>query len=357
MGFFKKRIFFVMEDEKMRKLSTALGILAAVLTVCGACSKKSAETTDARTPITVKVSTVQLPTQQMGLGLKMLQENTVKELGDWVDFKAYDSAQLYSAAEELEAVSRGEIQMCFAIGGSMETISQKIQIVKLPWLFPNLGTAYRVLDEGETGKQIFAPVEQAGMSVLGLFSSGSATVANNKRPLKIPADFVGLKMRAPGKMDSLNINALGANAVVTPSEETYSAIQQGVVDGMSTPSTVFIPRRYYEVQKYVTNSDNMSMQIGYLVGNMAWFEGLPAEFRRGLQKAIDDTISQMRRDVEADDAKLYQRMTDEGCEVHVLTDEEKALWKQASETVYTAMEKDLGADLIQLARSEAEQLR
>lgn len=341
----------------MRKLSTALGILAAVLTVCGACSKKSAETTDARTPITVKVSTVQLPTQQMGLGLKMLQENTVKELGDWVDFKAYDSAQLYSAAEELEAVSRGEIQMCFAIGGSMETISQKIQIVKLPWLFPNLGTAYRVLDEGETGKQIFAPVEQAGMSVLGLFSSGSATVANNKRPLKIPADFAGLKMRAPGKMDSLNINALGANAVVTPSEETYSAIQQGVVDGMSTPSTVFIPRRYYEVQKYVTNSDNMSMQIGYLVGNMAWFEGLPAEFRRGLQKAIDDTISQMRRDVEADDAKLYQRMTDEGCEVHVLTDEEKALWKQASETVYTAMEKDLGADLIQLARSEAEQLR
>jgi C4-dicarboxylate-binding protein DctP len=339
----------------MKKTAMVLSILAICLTAFGACSKKGdAAPAGGRSAVTLKVSTVQLPTQQMGIGLKLFQENAKKELGDRIDFRAYDSAQLYAAAEELEAVSRGEIQMCFAIGGSMETISQKIQVVKLPWLFPNLNTAYYVLDEGETGRQIFAPVEQAGMTVLGLFSSGSATVANNKRPLKVPTDFVGLKMRAPGKMDSLNINSLGANAVVTPSEETYSAIQQGVVDGMSTPSTVFVPRRYYEIQKYVTNSDNMSMQIGYLVGNKQWFEGLPEDFRQGLEKAIDDTISQMRRDVEAEDAQLYERMAAEGCEVHNLTDEEKALWKRASEAVYVAMAADLGADLIQLARSEAE---
>ncbi|MDR2134198.1 MAG: hypothetical protein LBP27_03755 [Treponema sp.] len=51
-----------------------------------------------RTPITIKVSTVQLPTQQMGLGLKMLEENIKKELGDWADFRGYDAAQLYSGA-------------------------------------------------------------------------------------------------------------------------------------------------------------------------------------------------------------------------------------------------------------------
>jgi C4-dicarboxylate-binding protein DctP len=316
----------------------------------------AASSGDKRTPVTIKVSTVQLPTQQMGLGLKMLEENIKKELGDWADFRGYDSAQLYSGAEELEAVGRGEVQMVFSIGGAMETISNKIQIVKLPWLFPNLTTAYKVLDDGETGKQIFAPVDQAGMTVLGLFSSGSATVANNKRPLRVPADFRGLKMRAPGKMDTLNINSLGANAVVTPSEETYSAVQQGVIDGMSTPSTVFVPRRFYEVQKYVTNSDNMSMQIGYLVGNKAWYNGLPAEFRAGLDRAIDATITQMRKDVEEQDAGLYARMAQEGCEVHNLTDDEKAQWKKASEAVYTAMEKELGTDLIVLAQKEASTL-
>ena len=195
------------------------------------------------------------------------------------------------------------------------------------------------------------------MTVLGLFSSGSATVANNKRPLRVPADFVGLKMRAPGKMDSLNMISLGANAVVTPSEETYSAIQQGVVDGMSTPSSVFVPRRYFEVQKYVTNSENMSMQIGYLVGNTAWLNDLPAEFRTGLMKAIDATISQMRKDIAEADVKLYDEMRAQGCEVYMLSDDEKAQWKKAAEKVYAAMEKDLGADLIKLAQSEAEKYR
>ncbi|MDR1319448.1 MAG: TRAP transporter substrate-binding protein [Treponema sp.] len=316
----------------------------------------AASSGDRRTPIVIKVSTVQLPTQQMGIGLKQLEDNIKKELGDWVDFRGYDSAQLYSGAEELEAVGRGEVQMVFAIGGAMETISNRIQIVKLPWLFPSLATAYKVLDDGETGRQIFAPVDQAGMAVLGLFSSGSATVANNKRPLRVPADFRGLKMRAPGKMDTLNINSLGANAVVTPSEETYSAVQQGVIDGMSTPSTVFVPRRFYEVQKYVTNSDNMSMQIGYLVGNKSWYNGLPAEFRAGLDRAIDATITQMRRDVEEQDAELYARMAQEGCEVHNLTDNEKAQWKAASEAVYVEMERELGADLIALARRESSTL-
>jgi C4-dicarboxylate-binding protein DctP len=336
----------------MKKLTVSAGIALMFVLAAGGCSK-SASTAQKRETVTIKVSTVQLPTQQMGIGLKMLEENLQKELGDWVDFRGYDSAQLYAGAEELEAVSRNEVQMVFAIGGAMETISSKIQVVKLPWLFPNLATAYKVLDDGETGKQIFAPVDEAGMTVLGLFSSGSATVANNKRPLKVPADFRGLKMRAPGKMDTLNINALGANAVVTPSEETYSAIQQGVIDGMSTPSTVFVPRRYYEVQKYVTNSDNMSMQIGYLVANKAWYNGLSAEFRAGMDRAIDATIAQMRKDVEEEDAKLYARMAQEGCEVHNLTDDEKAQWKKASESVYTVMEKELGADLIALARKES----
>ena len=308
---------------------------------------------EASKPVTVKVSTVQLPAQQMGLGLKMLEENAKKELGNSIDFRGYDSGQLFSGGEELEALARGEIQMVFAIGGAMETISNKIQIVKLPWLFPSLKTAYNVLDKGETGKQIFAPVEQAGMKIMGLFTSGTAAVANNKRPLRVPADFVGLKMRAPGKMDTLNMNSLGANAVVTASDETYSAVQQGVIDGMTTPSTVFIPRRFFEIQKYVTNSDNMSMQIGYLVANKAWYDGLPANFRAGLDKAIKTTIDKIRMDAEADEAQLYQRMAKEGCEVHNLTDAEKAQWKKASEAVYSAMNAELGAALIQLAQKEA----
>jgi C4-dicarboxylate-binding protein DctP len=101
----------------------------------------------------------------------------------------------------------------------------------------------------------------------------------------------------------------------------------------------------------------MSMQLGYLVANKEWLNGLPADFKAGLNRAVDATISQMRKDVASEDANLYKRMETEGCEVHNLTDDEKAQWKQASESVYTTMQNELGADLIALAKKEADTLR
>ncbi len=65
-----------------------------------------------------------------------------------LSFAPLVSAQLYAASEEIEAGSRGEVHFFFAIGGSMETISEKIQMVKLPFLFPSIDVAYKVLEEG-----------------------------------------------------------------------------------------------------------------------------------------------------------------------------------------------------------------
>jgi C4-dicarboxylate-binding protein DctP len=331
----------------MKKITLLVCIvLAFALTGCRG-RRQAAE------QISIRASTIQMPNQQMGQGLKMLEENIKKELGDKVDFKGYDSAQLYSSAAEIEAVSRGEIQMAFPIGGAMETISNKIQIVKLPWLFPNITTAYNVLENGETGKQIFAPVEEKDMRVLGFFTSGTASITNSRNPLRVPADFVGLKLRAPGKMETMTINALGANTIVTPSEEMYTAIQQGVLDGLSLPSMAFVQRRLYEVQKYVTNSDNLAMQIGYLIVNKTWYDGLPADIRAGIDRAVKVTIDKLREEAVGADIDMYRQMQDAGCEVYNLSDADKELWKQTAESVIKAMEAELGADLIALAKKEA----
>ena len=334
----------------MKKVFLMFCILAVL--ALGACSKSGSS--EKRKAITIKASTIQLPTQQMGLGMKMLEENLKKELGDWVDFRGYDSAQLYGAPEEVVAVSRGDVQMALAIGGVMETISSKIQIVSMTWLFPDVPTAYKVLESGETGKQIFAPAEQAGIKIVGFFNSGSAVVSNNRHPIRTPADFTGLKLRAPGKMDTMTITAMGANAIVTPSEEVYTAIQQGVIDGMSTPSTVFIGRRFFEINKYVTNTDNMSMQMSFMIANKAWYDGLPAEFRAGFDRAVKATVDKIRSDAVVDNDNAFSKMAQEGCEVHVLTDGEKAIWKATAEkSVWPAMYTELGAELIDLARKEA----
>lgn len=306
-------------------------------------------------PVTIKIATSQLPTQQMGRGIALLAENLEAKLGDRVNVLTYDSATLYDSTEEIGATQRNEIQIDFCTGGSMETVSEMIQMVKAPYLFPSLDVAYDVLDNSAFADAIFAPITESGLTMCGTFSSGNVVLANNDHPLQVPADFVGLKMRAPGTMDSMNLTALGATAMTTASDETYSAIQQGVIDGMSTPSSVFVPRKFYEIQHYVTDGENLSMQIGYIIMNTGWFNSLPEDVQALINEAIDDTVAQMRVDIAESTAGIFKKIESEGCEVYRLTDEERAQWKEATAVVYDQIAASLGQDLVDLAHSCVEE--
>lgn len=306
-------------------------------------------------PITIKIATSQLPTQQMGQGIALLAENLKAKLGDRVDVLTYDSATLYDSTEEIGACQRNEIQIDFCTGGSMETVSEMIQLVKAPYLFPSLDVAYDVLDNSAFADAIFTPITDSGLTMCGSFSSGNVVLANDDHPLRVPADFVGLKMRAPGTMDSMNLTALGATAMTTASDETYSAIQQGVIDGMSTPSSVFVPRKFYEVQHYVTDGENLSMQIGYVIMNTGWFNSLPEDVQALVNEAIDDTIAQMRIDIAESTDGIFKRIEEEGCEVYRLTDEERILWEDATSAVYDQIAASLGQELIDLAHNCVEE--
>ena len=328
-------------------------VMAFALLGCGGGGGGRARRGQSEDVINIRASTIQLPGQQMGIGLRLMEENLEKELGDRVNFLGYDSATLYSSPADLEALSRGEIQFVFAIGGMMETISSLLQVARLPWLFPNANTAYRFMETSETARRIFAPLENAGLMVTGLFSSGNTIFTNSIKPLVVPADFVGMKIRTPGTMDTLSLDALGANALVTPSEEMYSMIQNAVIDGLMIPSAVFVPRRLFEVQRYMTHPGFMVFQVGYLVTNLEWYNGLPADFRAGLDRAINATVTQMRINVEEEEARIYERAVNEGTEVHYLSDDELAQWKQIIPGIYDAVRAMHGADLIDLAVREA----
>jgi len=327
--------------------------VSLLISGCGGVDQSSDDTTQAPyEKIEIKFTTVQLPTQQMGIGLQRIKDLLDERLGDRVDVKIYPGAQLYSGAEEIEALSRGEVQFSYVIGGATETVSQKLQLVKLPFLFPNVDIGYKVLEEGETGKALFKPLNDIGLEVICILSSGRAAIANNERPLKVPSDFEGLKMRAPGKMDSMNLSRFGAITVTTPSEETYSAVQQGVVDGMTTPNTVFMARRYYEIQKYVTDGENISFQTGYLLVNKEWLDSVPEDIKEVLLDTVKEVAEQQRAEIKVESDELFEQMAEKGCIVHTLTPEEKEEWIKATEPTYEEMEDVVGKELIELAKKE-----
>lgn len=302
-------------------------------------------------PITIKVTTVQLPQQQLGKAALDFAKAVNEKMGDQVQVTAYTGAQLYSGAEELEALRKGEIQVVFAIGSMMETLDQTMQIFKMPYLFPSDEVAYKVLD-GSVGQQLFKNIEAKGIRVAGVVSSGRVVVSNNKRELRRPADFRGLKMRSSGRVETSILEALGATAIVTPSEETLTALQQGVIDGMSTPSSVFLQRRYYDVQKYLTDAGLIYWPFGVVLINKEFWNGLPDDVRNQLDGILKDQIAQMRSQIASETQKVLDEIAAKGVKVYRLTDEEVAAWREATAKVYDQYAGQIGADIIKAVRDE-----
>ena len=278
-----------------------------------------------------------------------------EKLKDKVRVRTYPAAQLYTGREEIQAIIKGEIQTAYVISSNMEPVHPCMELKNLPFLFPDIETLYKFFD-GPMGQKIFSNVEKKGVSVLGTVSSGSAIISNNIRPLLKVEDFKGLKIRSYGPMGALALKALGAIPVVIASEETYTALQQGVIDGALTPGVVFLARKYYDIQKFVTNAGMMNATLIYLITNTEWWNNLPVDIKAGISEAISRLIKEQRSEIIVDDKKVFEQIKAKGCQVTFLTPAEETEWKKALQPVYTEYGPKIGIDLIKEAQKEIERI-
>ena len=306
-------------------------------------------------PIDIKVSTIQLRQQQMGIGIERFAKYVQEELKDSVRVRTYPAAQLYTGQEEVQALMKGQTQIAYVIGSSLDMVEPAMQIMNLPYIFPTQDISYQLMD-GAMGKKLWGLVEKKGITFLGAVSSGTNVVFNSKRPVINAEDFKGLKLRSYGPMGASCLKGLGAMSVVTASEETYSALQQGVIDGGITPISVYVVRKYYEVSKYLTNPHMLNASYGYLIASKDWWDKLPSEIQAGLKKAVERLIKEQRKEMEEEVASYFQQAAAKGIQIHVQTSAEEAQWKKVLQPVYTEFVPMIGPDIVKDTQQAAEKL-
>jgi TRAP-type C4-dicarboxylate transport system substrate-binding protein len=109
--------------------------------------------------------------------------------------------------------------------------------------------------------------------------TGFRAVMNNKRPILLPEDLKGIKMRAPGQAAIIDFYKLfDASPQEMAFSEVYMAIKQGVVDGGDNSPTNIDAAKLYEVSKYFTALNYMAGADPLMV-NMKWYESLPADLQ------------------------------------------------------------------------------
>src|SRR5438477_2828172 len=176
---------------------------------------------------------------------------------------------------------------------------------------------------------LFTKLESKGITGLAYWDNGFKDMSANK-PLKLPSDFKGLKMRIQSsKVLDAEMRALSALPQVMSFSEVYQALQTGVVDGTENPPSNFYTQKMQEVQKFLTLSDHGYLGYAVIVNKKFW-DALPPDIRTALEGAMKDA-TKFANDIakkENDDALAAVKASGK-TEVITLTPQEKDAWKRA----------------------------
>jgi C4-dicarboxylate-binding protein DctP len=300
----------------------------------------------AQAPIVLKFSHVVAPETPKGKGAEKFKELGEKYTNGKVKIEVYHNSTLYKDKEELEAMQLGAVQMLAPSNSKFGPIGIKeFEVFDLPYLLPSKAALRKVLD-GAIGQRLLKLMEPKGMVGLAYWDNGFKQMSANK-PLRMPEDYKGLKFRIQSsKVLEAQFRALGAIPQVMAFSEVYQALQTGVVDGQeNTPSNMYT-QKMHEVQKYTTLTNHG--YIGYVViANKKFWDGLPADVRGQLDKAMKEATEYSNKISEQENTEALEEIKKSGkTQLITPTAAENAAMRKAMEPVYTEMASRVGKALI-----------
>lgn len=225
---------------------------------------------------TITVANFFPDTHPVNIALKETFKKEVERLSDGdLKVRVFSNGVLGAEEKLYNSVRGGTVQMAI-LGTIMDKEVENVGIIQLPFLFQNYQHAQGVL-ESDIGDQLVSDMtDKTGLHFLAYGVQGFRVVASNKQVASME-DFKGLRLRFPGIESMLTIGQnLGANITPLPISEVFSALEQGVVDGVENPYPNILASKWYEIVKNITETNHVFTPNLYLMNDRFW-SGLSAE--------------------------------------------------------------------------------
>ena len=328
--------------KKITNLFTALTFVAVTVLFGFSAS--------AQTPIVIKLSHVVAENTPKGQASLKFKELAEKKLPGKVQVQVFPNSQLFGDAKEMEALLLNDVQIIAPSLSKFDRYTKKIQVFDLPFLFKDAEAALK-FENSKEGKALLKSMEDKGLIGLNYWGNGMRHFSANK-DFRLPSDVKGLKFRiqASDVYESI-MKSLGANGQKMAFAEVYQALQTGVVDGQENSFSNTYSQKFHEVQKTIIESNHGILDYMVVV-NAKWWNGLPADVKKGLSEAMAEaTVFNNQIAKQKNDEARAAIEAAGKAKIVKLTDAQLAEWKKAMQPVYKQFEADIGADLIKAAQA------
>jgi tripartite ATP-independent transporter DctP family solute receptor len=221
----------------------------------------------------------------IGMTAQKFKELVEAKVGDQVEIRVHPAGQLGDDKQNVEGLKLGTVHITMSNPDMLSNLVPEYVVFALPYMFRNWQHVEKAMD-GDVGKSLDKMlVDKEGIRDLAWLHNGFRNMATRTKPIYKMADFKGVKFRSPEIPVYIKMfQAIGATPTPIPWPEVYSAMKQGIVDGMETTPTGFVGAKIYEVAKYVIQTNHLYTAANILISE-SYYKGLPANIR----KAIDDS--------------------------------------------------------------------
>jgi tripartite ATP-independent transporter DctP family solute receptor len=285
------------------------------------------------------------------VAIEQFKKDVEAATGGKVIIETFPNMQLGGAQENVTQTRAGTIFGTWVGMAFLSRTVPELEAVSLPFLFPNREVAYKVMD-GPIGDLIDKKLEDKGFIALGFMELGARQVTNSVRPIKTAADLKGLKIRLqPNETHLATFRALGANPQAMDIREVYSAMEQKVLDGHENPYNLIYDSRFFEVQKYVSNTAHFFDFIA-VVANRKKFQALAPEHQKAIRTAMDKAVATQRVAAAKADSEALAELQKKGMQYDAMPPAEREAMRKATAGVVDEIKKRLGADLVDRVLAE-----
>jgi TRAP-type transport system periplasmic protein len=261
-----------------------------------------------------------------------------KDSGGRIKAEIYPASQLGSIPRQIEGTQFGAIQ-CEAVPPEfMVGLDERYQVMAAPGLVDSQEHGERVAADPEVRKLMLGLGADKGLRGMALFMA-EPTAIICKTPIRHLEDFKGKKLRIfASPFQSVAFEKLGVTPVAMSLGDVLPALQQGAIDGAIAGMGPFTNFHFNDAAKYITLTGQPAIFIIAVV-NQKWFDSLPPDLQRLLQKDADEQSIAIKSFAHDLRKEAEVRWTNGGGELIKLPPDEQAAFMKTVSSVGAEVSK------------------
>jgi tripartite ATP-independent transporter DctP family solute receptor len=185
--------------------------------------------------------------------------------------EVFPSSILGNKNELIDQMLAGMAVITLADGGFFaDRGAPDMGITMGPYFFGSWDDAWRIIESDWWEEQSQVLAGQGLQIIAPNFVYGERHTLTT-RPIRTLADFQGLRLRVPNNLMQIRgTELLGASPTPLPLGDVYTALQQGIIDGVENPLFVLYGGRFHEVARYLTLTAHIRLITTWFTGTLFW---------------------------------------------------------------------------------------